>query len=296
MAYPVLRPGGPPRYLATQTPGYTAPLSLVPAMAQPPFDAVADAYDRQFTHTEVGRRQRNIVLACLETLLRPGDEVLELNGGTGEDALWLARQGCRVLSTDLSPGMVAVAAAKAQQAGLTHQIQTQVLDMRQLAPAAVGGPFDLILSDFGGLNCLSPAELQQLNGVLPALLKPGGLLVAVVMGRFCWWESLYFFAKGKFRTALRRQSKMAVPARLNADQNVDTWYYSPAETCRLFAGLEPQDIQPVGFWLPPSYLDPWFARRRGWLNLLDRLEKKCRSRHWARAADHFLIVFKNNRG
>lgn len=265
-------------------------------MTRPAFDAIASAYDREFTHTEVGRRQRRIVLACLETLLRPGDEVLELNGGTGEDALWMARHGCQVLTTDLSPAMVAVAADKAREAGLASHIRTQVLDMRQLAPTAVGGPFDLILSDFGGLNCLSPAELQQLNRVLPELLKPGGLMVAVVMGRFCAWESLYFLAKRKFRAAFRRRSGAAVPARLNAEQTVDTWYYSPEEIRRCLAGLEVQALQPVGLWLPPSYLDPWFARHLHLLNALDYLEKKCRSRHWAHAADHFLMVFKNNRG
>ncbi len=258
----------------------------------PAFDTIAARYDEGFTQTATGRLQRAVVHAFLEHKIAPGAEVLELNCGTGEDAVWLARRGCRVLATDLSAEMVQCAADKARAARLGDSIQTQVLDIRALAagaPPLSGRRFDLVLSNFGGLNCLSPADMQRLGRILPALLNPGGYFVAVVMGRFCWWETLYFMCKARFKAAFRRFSAGPVEARLDAFSQVSTWYYNPASFGRFFPDLEIKTVQPVGFWLPPSYLDRWFARRPGLLRALDFLEKKCRGRLWAVAADHFLF-------
>ena len=256
------------------------------------FDTLAARYDEDFTQTATGRLQRAVVHAFLEHKIAPCAAVLELNCGTGEDAVWLARRGCRVLATDLSAEMVTYAAAKARAAHLGDNIQTQVLDIRALAadPHLFSERrFDLILSNFGGLNCLSPADMQCLGRVLPALLNPGGCFVAVVMGRFCWWETLYFIGKARPRSAFRRFSAQPVEARLDTFTQVSTWYYTPASFGRFFPDLNKKTVQPVGFWLPPSYLDPWFARWPGLLRGLNFLEKKCRGRLWAVAADHFLF-------
>ena len=49
--------------------------------------------------------------------LKAGERVLELNCGTGEDAVHLARRGVRVLATDNSPRMLAAARSKIARAG-----------------------------------------------------------------------------------------------------------------------------------------------------------------------------------
>ncbi|WP_199899091.1 hypothetical protein, partial [Ideonella sp. B508-1] len=60
------------------------------------FDTVARDYDRDFTHSLVGMAQRRVVWDVLDDWQArrsgPG-AVLELNCGTGEDALHLARAG-----------------------------------------------------------------------------------------------------------------------------------------------------------------------------------------------------------
>ncbi|MBK8921404.1 MAG: class I SAM-dependent methyltransferase [Saprospirales bacterium] len=262
-------------------------------MSMAPFDHIAHEYDRQFTSTATGRLQRAVVHSYLEAKIRPGYSVLELNCGTGEDAVWLAKRGCRVLATDVSAEMVALTAVKARQAGCSSQVQTQVLDLRQLHRAdGPGEPFDLVLSNFGGLNCLSPEEIQAVSAAMPALLRPGGMFVAVVMGRFCWWETLYFALKGQWRAATRRWGGGPVLAALNAGTGIPVWYYTPAAFRAFFSGLSVRTVQPVGFGVPPSYLDAWLSRRPRWLPVLDFIEKKCRGRLWAAAADHFLIAFQ----
>jgi hypothetical protein len=122
-------------------------------------------------------------------------------------------------------------------------------------------------------------------------LRPGGCLIAVVMGRFCWWETLYFLLKGRFKSAFRRLGKGPLPVQLDQNTSVDTWYYTAHSFKTFFPGLIQTHLQPVGFWLPPSYLDPFFRRFPKLLDVLNVLEKKFRNHIWASGADHFMAVY-----
>lgn len=55
----------------------------------------------------------------------------------------------------------------------------------------------LILSDFGGLNCMPSESLKKLSLDLQGLISKNGCFIAVVMSRFCWWEIFYFLLKGQ---------------------------------------------------------------------------------------------------
>ena len=267
------------------------------------FDAIAAGYDATFTDTAVGRAQRQRVWHFLAQALasRPHCKVLECNCGTGADALWLARQGCSVLATDIAPQMVGLTRKKAEQGGWAQQIETAVCSIQELDNEPViarSAPFDILLSNFGGLNCLSPDEIRQLNSMLPALMAPDGVLALVVMSRFSWWETFYFLLKGKPGEAFRRWRTGPVIARLDAQTTIPTWYYSPKVLSELLPGFRIRTALPVGFWLPPSYLDPFFQRRAGWMNVLVWLEKKSAAGWLAPAADHFFLLLerKNTSG
>jgi ubiquinone/menaquinone biosynthesis C-methylase UbiE len=56
------------------------------------FDALAGEYDKMFTTSLIGRAQREAVWDVLDRTFFPGEKILELNCGTGEDALHLARR------------------------------------------------------------------------------------------------------------------------------------------------------------------------------------------------------------
>ncbi|NNJ54292.1 MAG: class I SAM-dependent methyltransferase, partial [Ignavibacteriaceae bacterium] len=68
------------------------------------FDSVAENYDATFTQTKIGKAQREIVWGYLESVLIDKDnlKILELNCGTGEDAVWFSKKGHTVLATDVS--------------------------------------------------------------------------------------------------------------------------------------------------------------------------------------------------
>ena len=59
-----------------------------------PFDGMAADYDRAFTASAVGKLMRSAVQRRLDVAFKPGERVLELNCGTGEDAIYLARAAC----------------------------------------------------------------------------------------------------------------------------------------------------------------------------------------------------------
>jgi SAM-dependent methyltransferase len=261
---------------------------------QAPFDAIATEYDATFTDTAVGRMQREIVRSVTRPFLS-GGLALELNCGTGADAVWLASQGYRVLATDISPAMTAITRQKADLAGYNDAISVQTAGIHEISTRPPGESFDLIFSNFGGLNCVPPEDLAQLGQSLPKLLQPGGCLIAVVMGRFCWWETVYFLLKARPGAAFRRLSRKPVPARLDDSTTVDTWYYSPRQLKSMLTNTNLPNytttLHPIGCFLPPSYLNPFFEKRPRLLNFLFKLEQHYRASCWAFCADHYLLIF-----
>lgn len=259
------------------------------------FDAVAEAYDGQFTDTAVGRLQRDLVRDFLKVELGKRDKakVLELNCGTGADALWIAENGASVLATDLSGGMVEVARRAAR--GKDVDLQFEVGDLREVVRKQEAR-YDLVFSNFGGLNCIGPEDLETFSKQLRSILSPGGIFVAVVMPRVCLWESLYFLAKGRPKAAVRRWRGGPVPAPLGEGVFQDTWYYSPSDFSTLFgSSWSLTKLQAIGFFLPPSYLDPFFHSRPRFLSTLGQLDRSALDLS-ARAAwaDHFLIALSPN--
>ncbi len=262
----------------------------------PAFDTIASGYDKSFTDTAVGRLLRERVWTLLSdgvTLSHPVTTAMDLNCGTGEDAIWLAKQGWQVLATDISPEMAAATWQKVEAAGLKNQVKIQVCSFAEISRFS-GRQFDLVFSNFGGLNCASPEELEELSLDLQKLIAPGGQFVAVVMSRFCWQETLYFLLKLNPREAFRRLNRKPVSARLDEKTTVPTWYFSPNEIQRCFSDFQVKRVSPVGFWLPPSYLNPFFEKRPRLLSFLNFLEKNFAPAWLASAADHFLICLEKS--
>lgn len=260
------------------------------------FDQLAESYDSDFTHSPIGRMQRERVWAYWEQAL-PAERqrLLELNCGTGYDARWLAAKGHDVLATDISPEMI-----KAARSGLeagSNSPRFATCSMQALGSLQAEGPFDFLLSNFGGLNCLDTAALQALSADAATLLAPGGRLIAVVMPDRCHWETLYFLGKGRPGKAFRRWRGKALfdlPGGGSAGAQDMIYYYSPRRFAALFAEhFAVQAVMPVGYYLPPSYLQGWFNTRPGFLHWLGQREQGMGLRPGgARYADHFLIDLK----
>ena len=70
-------------------------------------------------------RMRNQVYRHVVEYLQPGARILELNAGTGTDAVHFARLGFSVHATDFAPGMVARIEEKIAQENLRDRMSVQ---------------------------------------------------------------------------------------------------------------------------------------------------------------------------
>jgi trans-aconitate methyltransferase len=252
------------------------------------FDIHAQNYDAVFTHSIIGKAQRNRVYAYLEKEIDTTSQlsILELNCGTGEDATYFHQQGHHVIATDISEEMIAVAKQKHQD------IRFQSLDITTITPTTFDQKFDLIFSNFGGLNCLSETQLRDFLATSQALLTDHGKIVMVIMPKNTLWERFYFLLKFQYKNAFRRNTKKAVHANVEGIQ-VPTWYYNPKDiTAFAKAYTNPIHSKPIGIAIPPSYLEPYFKNKPRFMKLLITLESWFQSPFWAKYADHFLISFE----
>jgi SAM-dependent methyltransferase len=260
------------------------------------FDAAADRYDEDFSFSQTGILQRKRVHYFLQKQIAAiaGKNILELNCGTGEDAIWMAKQGCNVTATDLSANMAGVLEKKlAQQPQLP--IKTMQCGFDEIKEKSAGSKYDFVLSNFGGLNCISSEALERLSAQLHGITNADATIALVIMSKKCWWEKWYFWLKGSKRESKRRQQAGPLTVNVNGNNQL-VWYYNPAEIEKAFsAGFTKQYTKPVGLFLPPSYMEGYFKKKKGLLRLLYGLEKLSINFSFLSAyADHFLIVLKRN--
>ncbi|MBP7687644.1 MAG: methyltransferase domain-containing protein [Thermoflexales bacterium] len=259
-------------------------------MSETAFDAVATEYDRDFTATPLARLLREQVWARLGAHFQAGDYVLELNCGTGEDALWLAQRGVQVTATDVSTAMLNVTERKARDCGVSDLIETSVLDLT--APFALQAvKLDGAFSNFGGLNCVN--DLQPLAAFLANRIKPRGQLILVPMNRWCAWEIVWHLLHRQFRTAFRRLRRDGVEANVGRD-TVHVWYPSIRILRQTFAPhFQLRRVIGLGVWLPPSYLEPVITKRPTLFRRLQRCDQLTRNRWpFSHIADHVILEFE----
>jgi hypothetical protein len=179
-----------------------------------------------------------------------------------------------------------------QQYSMQRKISSHYLDLDSFDDTLFQKKFDLVFSNFGGLNCINPEALQKLFDKIPSILSPEGRFVAVIMPKFCLWESVYFFLKFQFSNIFRRWTKKSVDAGLEGMQ-VKTWYYSPSQIKAWSPKFSAVKSKPIGLALPPSYLQKFFSKHKRFLIRLNSLEKKLNT--WSSLsgmADHYLIDLK----
>jgi SAM-dependent methyltransferase len=247
------------------------------------FDAMADVYDRRFTTTIVGALMRKAVWARCAARFASGSRVLEMNCGTGEDALWLGSRGVRVLATDVSPAMLRVAENKQTSVSGIEPVRFQRLAWEELQTLDEG-PFDGVLSNFGGLNCVS--DLPAAAHALAEKIRPGGVAMLCLMGPAVPWEWAWFLARGKPAAAFRRLRRGGATW-----SGIAVRYPSIARTRRAFAPrFRLLRASAIGALLPPPYTEKWICRYPRVIAALDRVERRFET-SWPLPllADHYLL-------
>lgn len=166
------------------------------------WDSAAARYDQNFSGTLIGQTRRLSVWRDLERVFHGGQRLLELNCGTGIDAIHLAARGIQVVACDISPRMIQIARQDAMASGCGESLDFRVLPTEDLESLQPEAPFDGAFSNFSGLNCVE--DLSAVSRNLGRLLKPGAPLLACVIGHYVPWEIAWFLAHGNPSKAMAR--------------------------------------------------------------------------------------------
>jgi ubiquinone/menaquinone biosynthesis C-methylase UbiE len=258
------------------------------------FDLAAQVYDSEFTFSETGKLQRRHILRYLDNkILNRGKlDILEINCGTGEDAIRFYKSGHFVLASDISSGMIRVARSKLNSTD-TFGIEFRQMSFTDLNQPWMKGKYDLVFSNFGGLNCVNQEDLEKIFRDINGILKPGGRFIAVIMPRFCVWEFVYFFYKRQWKKIFRRANKRSIEANLSIGK-ITTWYYSPRQIRKFAKEYLIKQIKPIGIAIPPSFLEKFFKEKKFLLRTLDIIETMLEHLPFlASVSDHFLFDFEH---
>ena len=258
------------------------------------FDAIATGFDQRFGLWQSVTAQRRVVRSALLQAFPARGRILELGGGTGEDAAFLAERGFNVFLTDPSPTMVAVAKEKLEpfggQVAVASGEEMEIFAHEHL----VGGSprFEGAFSNFAPLNCV--ADLRPVARGLFDLLNPGAPLLLVVFGIFCPAEMVTEVLRGRPHLAFRRLNRGEVAARLSRREFRVT-YHRRAELIRAFSPWFTLEKRlGVGVTVPPSAAEPWISRHPGVLAMMEALDRVL-ARPLAVFGDHILYQFRRAR-
>lgn len=256
-----------------------------------PFDAIAEAYDEVFSKSAIGRAQRRAVWSEMDREFHAGQSILEINCGTGIDAFHLARRGVIVDACDSAPGMI----LRARQRANTSEpmaVRFRCLPIEKLDTLPLQKPYDGVLSNFSGMNCI--ADLAPVVRNLARIVRPGGRTVVCVFGTFCLWEVLWYLRAGHFRKAFRRLRRRGVDAVLAPGASVRVHYRSARYLSRAFAPcFRLKRWRGVGVALPPSYaasISVNFPRLFRLAVAIDPLLGRCPGLR--SLADHMVLTFE----
>lgn len=255
------------------------------------FDQTAPRFDERFGEWRSVAAQRRAVRRFLLDAFPPGGRILELGGGTGDDALFLLERGYDVTVTDGSPTMVERATEKIRAAGYhdadVEQVVLEGLPGYARRHQARGlPPFDGAFSNFAAFNCVP--DLRAVAAPLARLLRPGSACMLVVFGPLSPGEVIVELIRGRPAAAVRRFRKGPAPARIGRE-HFQVWYPRPRDFARAFSPwFTLRRVRGIGILIPPSAAEPWISRFPRVVRAMEAADRLL-SAPLARLADHVLL-------
>jgi ubiquinone/menaquinone biosynthesis C-methylase UbiE len=248
-------------------------------------------YDKHDEGNIILKDMRAQVYDHVQRFIRPASHVLELNSGTGIDALRFISWGHKVLATDLSDGMVfqirnKIKSHRLQESLLCQQLSYENIDLLQ------GQKFDYVFSNFGGLNCIS--DLSTVTKNLPLILKPQARITWVVMPPIYLWELSGIFV-GHGKSAWRRLNKHGVKSHLEGEY-FTTYYHSLSNIKKAFGSqFKLLCVEGLAAVSPPPHRGDIPEKYPRLYKSLQGLDKLTRTFYpFNRWADHIIATFEFN--
>jgi SAM-dependent methyltransferase len=255
------------------------------------FDSVAADYDGPRGNNDSIQDMRGEMWRWLDATFSPGSHLIDLGCGTGLDAVRLAKLGHRVAATDWSPLMVRRTEERAAAQQVADRVRAINLGAHELQQLPEAEAFDGAYSNLGPLNCVP--DLGDVSRECARLLKPGGVLVFTVIGRYCPWEFVHYISRGRWARATVRFARQVVPVGMN-NHTIWTRYFSPGEFYNAFQQhFTLEHLRGLCVFAPPPYLTWLRDKHPGLHERLWRIDRRISGWPLIRAmGDHFLIVMR----
>jgi hypothetical protein len=197
-----------------------------------------------------------------------------------------------VLACDVAPRMIEVARRRAQQVRTAAPLEFRVLATEDIGRTRDMAPFDGVLSNFAGLNCVR--NLRAVARDLAGLVRPRAVAVFCLFGCFCPWEVCWYLCHGRLRKAFRRFRAEGSIAHLCGERAIRVYYPSVRILARFFAPeFRLLDRRGVGVCVPPSYIEPLAQRFPKTLQALSAVDQRIGGLPFVRSlGDHALVVLE----
>jgi len=245
-------------------------------------------FDTDDLQNRLLQAMRSQVYSHVSKFIKKPSRILELNSGTGIDALHFVQEGHSVHASDLSDGMIERIKKKINHFHLQDRLSFQQLSYDQLDQLR-GQKFDFAFSNFGGLNCID--DLTKVTKNLRPILNPGGVVTWVIMPPVCIWEILGVL-KGN-RNAFRRFNKNGVTAHLEG-KYFQVWYHSLRSIKKAFGpNFKLIGVEGLAALSPPPHVTQFPMKHPTLYKGLQRVDAAVRNYFpFNRWADHIIVSFQ----
>ncbi len=256
-------------------------------------------YD-ETVHNEWDRLERHKVefelsKRFMNRYIKPNDKVLDLGGGPGKYALYLAERGCEVTLADLSQKNVDFALEKAKELGLP--LQGIQVDSRDLS-AIEDNQYDCVL-------CMGPmyhlkSENDRAKTIQECLkkLKPKGILMVAFVSSYSFiWDYLIHNPEFILDNERKCQLQMIVEDGNYAGKGFsDNFFISPKNVLPFF---EQFNLKKLHLLNCESFLylrEPELLKNRpevinAWLDLAEQV---CEREDLLSLAEHIMYIGERN--
>ncbi len=217
------------------------------------FSEKAKVYDSYGMSNIIVKYSRFIIRKNILRNLPTKGKILELNGGTGSDALYFVKKGHYVHLIDISKGMIQKSKSKISSPEIEKRLKIERKSFENLEDLP-RKEFDYLFSNFGGLNCTP--NIKSIIKQFPYVLKDHAYVTLVIMPPICPWELFNIFWNPKM--SLRRlPSLFGAPISANVSGiKFLTYYYSVNKIRNLFdSQFKVISLKSISLFSPPSFLD-----------------------------------------
>ena len=150
------------------------------------YDSFGEREWMRLTRSEDGAVEFAVNSRAIAAHLPPGARVLDVGGGPGRYAIWLAQRGHRVVLADLSPELLVIAREQVAAVGVgtlvEEIVEADACDLSRWPD----GSFDAALALGPFYHLPDPADRERAAAELARVLRPGGLAFVALMPRYAF--------------------------------------------------------------------------------------------------------------